>query len=302
MSEKEIRGVFDPAVSLRDASRVLRALPQMEEADRRVFLTTLSARLEADVNRVLEILDESARPKGAAFTTLVRNVTNLMVRSMEVDITEMYHRTMADAVKTVDAPPLPDAVIFPVAVPLLKASRNIYGVFPPTIADGKLLNQEMMADDRRLLESAVYLPVALESGDPYNVAYVDSTWWSNGEEDRLGRSLDSADFVYWWHRNPPRKPYSVGVVRADAGGNFFPDFVVCLATFAGDVARTRLIETKESIKDAVRKMGRAPKAYGKVIFITKDVNRFRMVNPDGQLGAVVDDDLESLRDELRQTS
>jgi hypothetical protein len=27
-----------------------------------------------------------------------------------------------------------------------------------------------------------------------------------------------------------------------------------------------------------------------------------MVNDDGQLGAVVDDDLESLRDELRQTS
>jgi type III restriction enzyme len=49
-------------------------------------------------------------------------------------------------------------------------------------------------------------------------------------------------------------------------------------------------------------MQRAPMDYGKVIFITKDVGRYRMVNDDGQLGAVVDDDLESLRDELRQTS
>jgi type III restriction enzyme len=301
-SEREVRGVFDPNVTLREASKILRGLPQMEDADRLAFLTTLGSRLEPEVDRVLEIFDESSRPTGPVRVTLIRNVTNLMVRSMAIEIEELYHRTMADAVKSVDAKPLPDGIMFPVAVPLLQASRNLYGVFPPSVTDGKQMNQQMLPEERRLLESSIYLSVEMKSVSSYNIAYVDSTWWSNTEEDRFARSLDSADFVYWWHRNPPRKPFSVGVVRADAGGNFFPDFVVCLATFWGDAARVRLIETKDSIKDAVRKMQRAPRDYGKVIFITKDVGRYRMVNDDGQLGAVVDDDLESLRDELRQTS
>ena len=63
-----------------------------------------------------------------------------------------------------------------------------------------------------------------------------------------------------------------------------------------------MIETKESIKDAVRKMKREPIAYGRVIFITKDAGRFRIVDENGQLGEVVDDELKSLRNELRQTS
>ncbi|HEX3465699.1 MAG TPA: hypothetical protein VHS78_16735 [Candidatus Elarobacter sp.] len=302
MTERMVQGVFDPHLTMREANKILRGLPQMEDADRVAFLSTLVSRLETEVDRVLEILPEEARPVDAVRMTLIRNVANLMVRSLDVEIQELYHRTMADAVQSVDAKPLPDAIMFPEAVPLLKASRNLYGVFPPSLVDGKEMNQQMLPEERRLLESSVYLSVEMKSAVPYSVAYVDSTWWSNTEEERFSRSLDNAEFVYWWHRNPPRKPFSVGVVRADAGGNFFPDFVVCLATFAGDEARVRLIETKDNLKDAVRKMQRQPKAYGRVIFITKDVGRFRMVSEDGQLGAVVDDDLESLRDELRQTS
>lgn len=302
MTEREVRGVFDATLTMREANRILRSLPQMEDADRTAFLTTLGSRLEAEVDRVLDILPEETRPAGAVRVTLIRNVANVMVRTMDVEIQELYHRAMADAVKSIDAKPLPDAIMFPEAVPLLKASRNIYGVFPPSLVDGRQMNQQMLPEERRLLESSAYLAVEMRTVSSYNVAYVDSTWWSNTEEERFSRSLDSAEFVYWWHRNPPRKPFSVGVVRADAGGNFFPDFVVCLATFAGDEARIRLVETKDNIKDAIRKMQRQPKAYGRVVFITKDVGRFRMVSEDGQLGAVVDDDLESLRDELRRTS
>ncbi len=300
--EREIRGVFDAQLAAREAGAVLRALPQLEEADRRGLLSTLSARVERDVERVLEIFEEATRPRGADLLRLVRNVTNLIIKSQSVEIGELYHHAMSRAVKSVQAEKLPDAVIFPVSVPLLKASRNIYGVFPPTIADGRILSTDIYADERRLLESATYLRVALDSDESYNVTYCDSTWWANKEEDRFARSIDRAKFVYWWHRNPPRKPYSIAVVRGDTNGNFFPDFVVCLASFTGDKPRTRLIETKESLKDAVRKASRQPKIYGKVIFITKDGDRFRMVTTAGQLGAIVDDDLESLRDELRQTS
>jgi hypothetical protein len=36
---------------------------------------------------------------------------------------------------------------------------------------------------------------------------------------------DSANVVKWWHRNPPRQPWSVQVVLANGHG-FFPDFIV----------------------------------------------------------------------------
>jgi hypothetical protein len=36
---------------------------------------------------------------------------------------------------------------------------------------------------------------------------------------------DLEGHVKWWHRNEPRKPWSVCVVMAD-GRNFYPDFVI----------------------------------------------------------------------------
>lgn len=35
--------------------------------------------------------------------------------------------------------------------------------------------------------------------------------------------------VVWWHRNPSRKPESVGLYRRSAGIGFFADFVVAVA-------------------------------------------------------------------------
>jgi hypothetical protein len=49
----------------------------------------------------------------------------------------------------------------------------------------------------------------------------------------------------------------------------------------------RLLETKESTKDAARKAKHFPAAYGKVLFLTPDGNRLRWVNDDGSLGDVV---------------
>lgn len=299
-TERGFRGVFDPRLLSREAGAVLQSLQQMEEADRRIFLETLSARLAPDVVKVIEIFDDASRPRDEALTRLVRNVTNILIRRMGPDIQETYHRAMADAVKVIDAATLPDALCFPVTVPLLKAHRNIYGVFPPSVTDGRAANHQLLPHERRLLEGANYLPIDVKP-TPMTIAYADSTHWANKEEEHFSRSLDDADFVYWWHRNPPRKPYSSAVVRAD-GGNFFPDFIISLSTFAGDTSRTRMIETKESIKDAVRKMKRSPRTYGKVVFITKDGEKYRLVDEQGQMGAVVDDTLESLRDELRKTS
>ena len=122
----------------------------------------------------------------------------------------------------------------------------------------------------------------------------------NGEEREFAKALDRSDFVEWWHRNPDRKPYAVRLVRGEHQNYFYPDFVVCLSHLTNDDPVIRLIETKESTKDASRKARRIPKYYGKVLFLTKDQSRLRVVNDDGSLGATVDwDELMPVKEWLR---
>ncbi|MFW2356909.1 hypothetical protein [Hydrogenophaga sp.] len=77
-------------------------------------------------------------------------------------------------------------------------------------------------------------------------------------ELEFARALDRATFVKWWHRNPDRKPYSVQLVRGEHKNYFYPDFIVFLEHFRGDSPMLRLIETKESTKDASNKSKRFP--------------------------------------------
>jgi hypothetical protein len=53
---------------------------------------------------------------------------------------------------------------------------------------------------------------------------------------------------------------------------------------------TRLIETKDNTKDAARKARRIPVVYGKVLFVTHDMDRLRAINDDGSLGVTIDPD------------
>ncbi len=79
--------------------------------------------------------------------------------------------------------------------------------------------------------------------------------------------------------------------------------MVCLTHELGDAPLTRLVETKHDLKDATRKGKHLSKTYGKVLFLTKDSQRFKIVQDDGSLGEVVDfDDLARLRQWMRDTA
>ena len=75
------------------------------------------------------------------------------------------------------------------------------------------------------------LPPALESEaalttsrlNVYGAMPADLNNWERPFADLLDR--DTANIIRWWHRNPPRKPWSVQVVLDD-GRSFFPDFVI----------------------------------------------------------------------------
>jgi hypothetical protein len=118
----------------------------------------------------------------------------------------------------------------------------------------------------------------------------------------FAKALDRAGFVKWWHRNPDRKPYSVRLVRGEHKNHFHPDFIVFLEHFRGDEPLLRLIETKESTKDASNKSQRFSEYYGRVLFITENKGVLRSVNQDGSLGEKIDpDNLDAMREWLRQS-
>ncbi|HTI95576.1 MAG TPA: hypothetical protein VL425_03595, partial [Rudaea sp.] len=93
----------------------------------------------------------------------------------------------------------------------------------------------------------------------------------------------------------------VGLVRGDHQNYFYPDFIVCISHEQGQPPLPRLIETKESTKDAARKARRIPRVYGKVLFVTNDGGRLRVVNDDGSLGERVDEDLGTVRRWMKAT-
>ncbi|WP_157056996.1 hypothetical protein [Herbaspirillum autotrophicum] len=69
---------------------------------------------------------------------------------------------------------------------------------------------------------------------------------------------------------------------------FYPDFIVCLEYPDEQSSESHMLETKHDAKDASKKAQHRPQSYGKVLFVTKDNTRLRIVNDDGSLGADFD--------------
>ncbi len=79
---------------------------------------------------------------------------------------------------------------------------------------------------------------------------------------------DTSGTVLWWHRNPPRKKYSVAIVRPD-GGRFFPDFLVGVKGRSVGKDGILLIETKHAIGSVDSKIKAVieHKDYGRALMI-----------------------------------
>jgi len=94
----------------------------------------------------------------------------------------------------------------------------------------------------------------------------------NNWERSFGDYLDSDDTrtVLWWHRNPPRKPWSINVLL-ESGSGFYPDFIVGIRSRRTEDGGL-LIDTKYAY-DTNREM---PKilaehgAYGRVMILSKN--------------------------------
>ena len=104
----------------------------------------------------------------------------------------------------------------------------------------------------------------------------------NNTERRFAEMLDAdtSATLAWWHRNEPRKPWSVGIVMPD-GDRYFPDFIVGVKDrHQGD--GVLLVETKGghiiNYGDTLEKINAEHKQYGKPLMMTQQEDeRFWMM-------------------------
>lgn len=295
---EEIQIVTDRNALAREAMAALRALPQAEEEDYKIIVQVLASRLRPDINEAVEDLPDDAQPTEAERARLARDAAHWVILKQAQTLCEDMFSEVARRAKLVDAQPLPDVMVFPAGIALEPSDKNIYGVLPPSLADGQRVAQALFMDDRLWLADKTHTVVdgALVQGQ------FDATWFGNQLENAFSRALDRASFVLWWHRNPRNKPYAVRVVRAEHDNYFYPDFVVCVRHHPDDEPIQRLLETKESTKDAAYKAKHWPPHYGKVLFLTPDGSRMRWVNDDGSMGQAIDlDDMQGVLTQLAAT-
>ena len=143
---------------------------------------------------------------------------------------------------------------------------------------------------RRQVELAAPLPDVLESDralEPsqksiYGVYPMLDSW-----EKRLAQEFDIADEVLWWHRNEPRKPWSVRI-PLPGGRWYYPDFIVCVRGRLG--SGIVLVEPKERILDpndlALRKVHAEHPEYGKPMMLYLERGAWRVVEEDSGLNVL----------------
>jgi type III restriction enzyme len=296
-SQQNVVVVMNREKLSKEAHAALAKLPQVEEEDANLIIDVLTKRVRPSVESALQDVDEEL-PCDADIKRKARDAAYAVIRKEHESLGELLHEEISAQAVTVDSGPLPSYMMFANEIALQPSSKNIYGVHAPSLKEFGQLSSVLTVDARDAMAERIF---SFSDGNVMLAPYDGSHVEGDGE-GQFTSALDRADFVKWWHRNPPKKSYSVRLVRGEHKNYFYPDFVVFLEHFPGDEPLQRLIETKESIKDAVRKAKRASDIYGPVMFLTKDQNKWRWINLNGTLGSVVDmDDLLNMQEWLRQT-
>ncbi|MGV8804337.1 MAG: DEAD/DEAH box helicase [Polaromonas sp.] len=319
LTEREIRTELFSGVSAEESVQVVTnrlalmertqdALEKLglEEQDYLDVVDELAKRLLPEIERAHAYREHAQALPAGLLRTQARDAACWVVHKQLPELQEALHAQWANKAREAPAQALPDALLMPAGKALLPSRKNIYGVLFPESDSVALAASALPLAAQPLFKNETYVFAQDASdqsvGELFSTARMDATFEFNTQELAFARSLDRADFVAWWHRNPQGKPYSIALMRTDSRHMFYPDFVVCLQHDPDDEPLIRLVETKHDLKDASRKDQHSSASYGKVLFLTKDAQRFKIVE-NGQMGDVVDfDDLARLRQWMRDSA
>lgn len=305
-AEESVQVVTDRAALMQRTEEALEVVG-LEEQDLIELVDELAKRLLPEIERAHAYREDAARPEPKQLRAQARDAACWVIHKQLPELKEVLQAQWASKAREVPAERLPDALLMPAGKALLPSRKNIYGVLFPDTDSVALAANSLPLASQPFFKNEIYT-FALDAsgqavGDVFATARLDATYEFNTQELAFAKALDRADFVAWWHRNPQGKPYSIGLMRSDSRNMFYPDFVVCLRHELDEEPLIRLVETKHDVKDASRKAQHKSQTYGKVLFLTKDAQRFKIVEDNGSLGEVVDfDDLARLRQWMRDSA
>ncbi len=165
---------------------------------------------------------------------------------------------------------------------LARALNLILATFPNLVRDASRVCAARFKElfDADVLPSFIEAPDCISRSrlNVYGVMPPDL----NNTERRFAEMLDAdtSGGLAWWHRNEPRKPWSVGIVMP-GGDRYFPDFIVGVNDrHHGD--GMLLVETKGghiiNYGDTLEKINAEHKQYGKPLMLTQqEDDRFWMM-------------------------
>lgn len=271
----------------------------LEEQGAMDAIAALANRMLDAVEQAWALQDDAEPPKPGALRSKARQAACWVLHKRLTEFQEILYQQWSSRATEAQAAPLPDALLLPARVAVQPSRKNSYGILFPAAGTVVTAREALRPEARNYYETNVFVL----QPDVYSVAAIDATYELNEQEMLFAKALDRAEFVTWWHRNPQGKPSSVALMRSDSQKMFYPDFVVCMEHLAGEAPLMRLVDPKHDTKDASRKSQHVSRFYGKVLFLTKDADRFKVVNDDGSVGEVVDfDDLEQLKVWMRKTT
>jgi hypothetical protein len=305
-SEDRVQVVTDRTALMHHTQAALERMG-LEEQDHIELIGELARRLLPEIERAHAYREHDAAPSAGVLRTQARDAACWVIHKQLPELQEALHAQWASQAREAPAQALPDALLMPAGKPLARSRKNIYGVLFPQTDSVALAASALPLQAQPLFKNETYVFAQDAGGQPsgevFSTARLDATFEFNTQELAFAQSLDRADFVAWWHRNPQGKPYSIALMRSDSHHMFYPDFVVCLQHELDDEPLIRLVETKHDVKDASRKGRHQSSTYGKVLFLTKDAQRFKIVDDSGSLGEVVDfDNLTRLRQWMRDSA
>jgi type III restriction enzyme len=156
---------------------------------------------------------------------------------------------------------------------LARALNLILATFPNLVRDAARVCSATFKKlaDAAFLQGFVDAPDSVERSrlNLYSVMPQDL----NDTERRFARILDvdTSNTVAWWHRNEPRKPWSVGIVMP-GGERYFPDFIVGV-NGRHQYDGLLLVEIKGghivNSDDTLEKINAEHKQYGKLLMLTR---------------------------------
>jgi type III restriction enzyme len=155
LDEKGTYLVLNRDSMAREAKRILKSLPQLEEADHKILLSILEQRLYPEVKQWFEIAGNNAITE-QEIKQSCRDTAHVLIILLQQELIESINKEIAIQVLTITAQPLPDAMIFPAELSLIQSPKNIYGYYPPSKDVMAQVEQVLLIDERRFLTDKVY--------------------------------------------------------------------------------------------------------------------------------------------------